>query len=203
MADIGWVDGNRLVGELGRERWLADRIEVERKKRGWSQAKLSHELAAISRPISQPAISGIETSSPGKGRRSISTDEAIAFARVFDVPLGELLLPPGATEQAQFLSLASNGPDVQRKIEEAVDEYENHLRSMTTLIRGDQAIRAVYDRMSQDFWSGPNWYTPEEVQVLVDNGAEDPSFLFWRDLNDILNEEDMIGSLREGTTSYE
>ena len=35
-----WSEGSKLVNELGSERWLGQRIQTERKVRGWSQAKL-------------------------------------------------------------------------------------------------------------------------------------------------------------------
>ena len=94
-ALLTWRKGNELVASRGNERFLAERVLDERKQRGWSQAQLSKELAKVGSPLQQSAISKIE--SPPKGeRRSISIGEAIGFARVFGIPLGELLLPPDA-----------------------------------------------------------------------------------------------------------
>ena len=98
---LTWRSGNDLIASRGSERWLADRIQDERKERGWSQVQLSKELAKIGSPLQQSAISKIE--SPPKGeRRAISIGEAIGFARVFGIPLGELLLPPEAVWHARY-----------------------------------------------------------------------------------------------------
>ena len=100
-APLTWRKGNELLASRGNERWLAERVLSERKHRGWSQAQLSKELAKVGSPLQQSAISKIE--SPPKGeRRSISIGEAIGFARVFGIPLGELLLPPDAIWDAEL-----------------------------------------------------------------------------------------------------
>ena len=100
-APLLWRKGNELVAKRGNERFLAERVLEERKERGWSQAQLSKELAKVGSPLQQSAILKIE--SPPKGeRRSISIGEAIGFARVFGIPLGELLLPPEAIWDAEL-----------------------------------------------------------------------------------------------------
>jgi transcriptional regulator with XRE-family HTH domain len=89
---FSWGEGNRIVRELGREENLASRIAVERNARKWTQLELAREMADIGCPIPQTAISKIEKPQTG-GRRAITVDEAIAFAKVFEIPFGELFLP--------------------------------------------------------------------------------------------------------------
>lgn len=75
-----------------REENLAHRIEYEMQGRGWSQERLATEMAAVGHPIHQSAISKIINPKGGK-RRTISVDEAVGFARVFETDLESLLLP--------------------------------------------------------------------------------------------------------------
>ena len=90
---LTWSEGAGLINDVGSERWLARRIQTERKARGMSQADLARAMAEHGHPIHQSAISKVEAP-PRSGSRSISIDEAIGFSKVFGIPLGELLLPP-------------------------------------------------------------------------------------------------------------
>ncbi len=92
---LDYEGAHKLVVGLGREGLLAERIEQERKARGWSQERLVKEMAKAGCPLPQSAISKIERPGPG-GRRAITLDEALAFSRVFDTPLPELVVPRDA-----------------------------------------------------------------------------------------------------------
>src|SRR5215211_6787059 len=94
MAGGAWGQGNRLVVDLGSERYLKGpegRVRTEREARGWSQERLVRELAEVGCPIHQSAISKIEGTTNG---RMITLDELIGFSKVFGIPVAELLLPP-------------------------------------------------------------------------------------------------------------
>lgn len=130
-----WSQGNQLVNELGEERWLAQRIQDERKARGWSQAELSRQLREINHPLHQSAISKIEPADPDQKagrrrsttsgeRRSVTIDEAVGFSKVFGIPLGELLLPPDAVATASAARAYSEGPDALRSLLSAQRRYE-------------------------------------------------------------------------------
>jgi transcriptional regulator with XRE-family HTH domain len=93
--DLTWEEGSDLINKVGGERWLAKRIQDERRVRGMSQADLARAMAEYGYPVHQSAISKIEKP-PRTGPRAISIDEAIGFSKVFGIPLGELLLPPDA-----------------------------------------------------------------------------------------------------------
>lgn len=78
--------------DLASENALALRIADERKRRGLSQEDLARRVEAVlGGGFPQSAISKIEK---GRGRRAITVDEALAFSRVLDLPLSELLMPP-------------------------------------------------------------------------------------------------------------
>lgn len=80
---------------------IAARIEWEMRRRGWSQERLAKEMTDAGCPMHQSAISKIIK--PGKGvkRRAITVNEAVAFARVFEVPLDELQLPLEVAQSQQ------------------------------------------------------------------------------------------------------
>jgi transcriptional regulator with XRE-family HTH domain len=118
MADeiLTWASGNDMVQTLGSEKWLARRVLVERQARGWSQAELSRRLRKAGYPLHQSAISKIESPPKGEGARAITIGEAIGLARVFDIPLGELLLPPEAMRFAAYAHQLVKGPELMAKV---------------------------------------------------------------------------------------
>jgi transcriptional regulator with XRE-family HTH domain len=132
-----WSEGNNLINALGREDHLAARITLERKNKGWTQSQLARELAKIegAPPIHQTAISKIEN--PRNGRRAISVDEAIAFARVFDIPLGELVLPPESVRHASIMRGLADGQDLLRELWGADERYGNLVQSLAAATAGD------------------------------------------------------------------
>ena len=78
----------RLVGP---EAYVATRIALERDRRGMSAAELSRRMTAVGCSINQSAINKIEQGDPP---RSISTNELVAFAKVFELEVEDLLVPP-------------------------------------------------------------------------------------------------------------
>ncbi|MFG2001776.1 helix-turn-helix domain-containing protein [Spirillospora sp. NPDC048911] len=80
---------------------LARRIAWEMDVRGWSQERLAKEMTDAGHPFHQSSISKIVKPKDGK-RRSISVDDALGFAKVFEVPLDELLIPLEAVWDTQL-----------------------------------------------------------------------------------------------------
>ncbi|MEV2201024.1 helix-turn-helix transcriptional regulator [Streptomyces fradiae] len=70
---------------------VAEHVRFERELRGWSTAELARYVTEAGCPMSQSAIWRIESGEP---RRKISVDELIAFARVFEKSIDDLLQPP-------------------------------------------------------------------------------------------------------------
>ncbi|MDP9437058.1 MAG: helix-turn-helix transcriptional regulator [Actinomycetota bacterium] len=75
---------------ISQEPNLARRIAYERQQRGWSYEGTASRLTAAGCPIAGSAIFKIEKGDPP---RRISVDELVAFAKIFDAPLEELLTP--------------------------------------------------------------------------------------------------------------
>lgn len=76
---------------LASEQSLATRIAYERGERGMSYAGLAKRMTAVGCAIDQSAIYKIEKGEP---RRRVTVDELVALSKVFDLDIGELLVPP-------------------------------------------------------------------------------------------------------------
>ncbi|MFI6443274.1 helix-turn-helix transcriptional regulator [Kitasatospora sp. NPDC050543] len=88
----------------------AARVALEREVRGWSTTELAARMTKAGVPMNQTAVWRIENGNP---RRKITLDEALGFARVFELPLEELMSPP------------LDGVDIEgrRVVQEAVEAF--------------------------------------------------------------------------------
>ena len=82
---------------------VGERVRELRHRRGQSVAELAADCAAAGHPeLTRDAIYTIESGRrlEGRRRRTVSVDELVAFARVFDVPVFELLpeITPSAAQ---------------------------------------------------------------------------------------------------------
>jgi transcriptional regulator with XRE-family HTH domain len=141
---FSWAEGNALINALGSERWLARRIRHERVARGWSQAGLSELMAASGHPLHQSAISKIEAPPAGEGPRMVTIDEAIGFSKVFDIPLGELLLPPEAGLAADLWRRYRDAVQLREQARAAMAGYEDMLQYQLT-VPADSAVPGATD----------------------------------------------------------
>lgn len=82
-----------MVKAHGSERYIADRVSDLRRQRGWSQDELVKQMRSRGCVMPQSAISKLEKP-PSGGRRAVTVDEALAFAKVFGMSIEELVLPP-------------------------------------------------------------------------------------------------------------
>ncbi|MER6486566.1 helix-turn-helix transcriptional regulator [Streptomyces virginiae] len=88
----------------------AARIGLEREVRGWSTTELAARMTKVGVPMNQTAVWRIENGNP---RRKITLDEALGFARVFELPLEELMSP----------ALDGLDLDGRRIVQEAVEAF--------------------------------------------------------------------------------
>jgi transcriptional regulator with XRE-family HTH domain len=140
-----WDEASKVVALLGREDHLAARITAEREARGWSQSQLAREMANIGYPIPQTAISKIEHPQRG-ARRAITVDEAIAFARLFDLTLVDLVLPRDVPKNLAVARDLATGPDALVARDEAELAYEEIAQRLADLWRRDAQWRATLDQ---------------------------------------------------------
>lgn len=156
---FSWAEGSRLVNEVGSERWLGQRVQMERKARGWSQTDLSRELAKLGHPMHQSAISKIEpedmTRVGGRPRRdtslrrrNVTIDEAVGFSKVFGIPLGELLLPPDAVRHREAWQQYLDAAETLGRLRGATFDYALELSRLRSALRQypDFAERLLEER---------------------------------------------------------
>ncbi|MFB7745631.1 helix-turn-helix transcriptional regulator [Streptomyces sp. NPDC056132] len=108
MADSNM--GGAEVPLLYSEGNVAARVALEREVRGWSTTELADRVTKAGVKMNQTAVWRIEHGEP---RRRINLDEALAFARVFELPLEELMSPP----------LEGIDMDGRRLVQEAVEAF--------------------------------------------------------------------------------
>ena len=111
------------------ERWAAERISYEQRRRRWSNGELAKRLTAVGCGMDQSAISKIYSGKPKP--RSISANELAAFSQVLGVPVAELLAPLRAQ-----LSVQAN------ELLEELDERR------TDVIRASAAAQEVLRRVA-------------------------------------------------------
>jgi transcriptional regulator with XRE-family HTH domain len=155
-----WSEGSELVNELGNEKWLGQRIQTERKVRGWSQAKLSDKLAKAGHPLHQSAISKIEPPDEDKrggrprgavsGKRSVTIDEAVGFSKVFKIPLGELLLPPDAVRDAAAWRRYLRAAELQNGIRDLRGQLEDEIFWSRPAFAASEPLRRRLREHSQE-----------------------------------------------------
>jgi transcriptional regulator with XRE-family HTH domain len=147
-----------FLADFGSEENIAQRIQEEMKARGWSQAKLSKEMAARGYPIHQSAISKIINPPGGDGRRSVSVDEALGLAKTFGIELADLLVPSYVIalkrSDQKFFQRVEGGAHTARQLLEA--EYslpglaERVAKACQDEERGParvEALRRDYERL--------------------------------------------------------
>jgi transcriptional regulator with XRE-family HTH domain len=158
------ADLSQLVNEYGSEENIAERIREELKARGWSQAKLAKEMAANGYAIHQSAISKIVAPPSGDGRRSVSVDEALGFAKTFGVELQELLVPGYRLFLNRAGKLIAQGAAAFRAKIQTEAEYQALIRQVTDLAVADIDVRklvvSMFDLATRD-------KAPEEVADSV------------------------------------
>lgn len=157
-------DLSKLVTEYGSEENIATRIREEMQARGWSQAKLAKEMAANGYPIHQSAISKIVSPPAGDGRRSVSVDEALGFAKTFGVGLSELLVPGYQLTSSQAIKLITEGHEAYKRMLTAEHQYESAAEKLVDRAAGDAEARNtftdVFDAVVKD-------RTPEEISDSI------------------------------------
>jgi transcriptional regulator with XRE-family HTH domain len=77
---------------------LAQRIAYERERKGWTMQELAERMDKVGCRIHHTAVYKIERGNP---QRTVSFEEAVAFAKVFGLDLDELSLPPTLARNAE------------------------------------------------------------------------------------------------------
>lgn len=171
------------------EEHLVARIIRERKDRGWSQEDLVKRLADEGCPMPQSAISKIENPRLGATRRAITVDEAIAFAKVLETSLEDLLTPVGAFGIRPVLDLVQ-GPKQANSLAGPKRQYDERVRRVAReSVEGDETfksilaaeIRSLFPALSVDDLAG----FEEQLERLEELDLDEPVLgkaMFLRDV---------------------
>ncbi|MET8987736.1 helix-turn-helix transcriptional regulator [Nonomuraea wenchangensis] len=138
--------GRDSAATEGPETNIALRIEYEMRRRGWSQERLSKEMADAGCPIHQSSISKILN--PRGKRRTISVDEAVAFAKVFGTTLDDVLLPLGVAQGQEVHLLVE---EVSTTLFEKAERVEREMRAWDRLseLLSDREVMDSYEAWLQ------------------------------------------------------
>ncbi len=101
---------------------LARRVAFEREARGWTYEGTAKRMTNVGCPIQSTAIYKIEKGQP---RRRISVDELVAFAKVFEFEIEEMLMPVGAVLDDAAKEYVQGAYEAQRAITSAVADAVN------------------------------------------------------------------------------
>ncbi len=131
---------------LGGEEGLARRVAYERERRGWSTEGLAKRVTDAGCPINQSAIWKIENGNPP---RRITYDEALAFARVFDLPLDELSIPPEIAASATLRQLVAQFLRMTEELAIRNSQQLELLREMNRIAAQFPEARPLMDEVHQ------------------------------------------------------
>ncbi|MFD5435823.1 helix-turn-helix domain-containing protein [Kitasatospora sp. NPDC127067] len=130
----------------------AERVRLERELRSWSTGELAKRMTDAGYPINQSSVWRIESGEP---RRRINLNEAIGFAKVFDLALEDFLGPSTSPEEkimqelaehvVQGYRLAAQGAEFTAKALAAAEKYCQDFPHNRKRLRGKIAIGLSFE----------------------------------------------------------
>jgi transcriptional regulator with XRE-family HTH domain len=126
-AAAPWTDVANLVEQFGSESNVATRVRALREEYGWSQSALAERMTDAGYAMDRTAIWKIENPDKPNGRRAITIGEMIAFAKVFECSIIELLLTPERLLDVEAWKLVTIAAERLNDVRYAWSQYENAL----------------------------------------------------------------------------
>jgi transcriptional regulator with XRE-family HTH domain len=143
--------GQSLSADLSEEN-AAERVQLERERRGWSTGELAKRMTEAGYPINQSSVWRIESGEP---RRRINLNEAIGFAKVFDLSLEDFLGPATSPEEkimqelaeqvVQGYRLTAQGAELTTKALAAAEKYCQDFPHNRKRLRGKIGIGLSFE----------------------------------------------------------
>jgi transcriptional regulator with XRE-family HTH domain len=134
------AESRRTADQVSISRQVGKNIQRKRWDLGWTQGQLATKIRALGLPMSQQSLSQIENGKDGAHYRSVSVEELMAFAFVFEIAVTDLLFgPQKRTVAVSFTSNWTKG-HYSRIVGRNVKRYREKLKL---------SERQVADAMSQ------------------------------------------------------
>jgi transcriptional regulator with XRE-family HTH domain len=131
------------------EDYIAERIGLERRKRGLSYRQLAIALAQLPEDtrvkIDQSAIQRIEKGPQGV-RRRITVDEAVSFAAVFGVPITDWLLIPTTQTDVEGWQAYQDAVAALAAVRDGVSKYVDAVETARARMSPQLRERVEADR---------------------------------------------------------
>ena len=116
---------------------LAQRVAAERDARGWTNDGLAKRMTDAGCPMTASAIFKIEKAEP---RRRIVVDELVTFAKVFGLPLEELLIPPSLARGREIRRLVIEIVRLDRAIRPLIQARTAAVDAFTEFLKTDPQL---------------------------------------------------------------
>lgn len=130
---------------------LARRIAYERERRGWKQATLARRMTEAGFEMTQSTVSKFERA---EDARRITVDELLAFAKVFETRVQDLLVPLPAVLSREVERVMKRHRDANAAFGSAIDEVlEARLEMQGLLRRADELGETLLQEALNDWWS--------------------------------------------------
>jgi transcriptional regulator with XRE-family HTH domain len=155
------------------ERNLAARVAYEREQRAWSYDTLSRELKRVGCAMAISSLNGIEKGEPP---RRVRVNELYAFAKVFNLPIDDLVAPPSSYRLA--------------RLGEQLDQYLATVRSLIrtradarvielSLLSTARALPTADIAKLVEIWASNEWFDPpftEELSAFLEGTSDQSPF---------------------------
>jgi hypothetical protein len=129
---------------------LAERMVYERDLRDWSNESLARRMTDVGCPINQSALYKLDKVRP---RRRITVEELVAFSRVFDLSLDELLIPPALVENREAVRLATQWTNARESLRLADERFDAAKEELRAYLNGHPDVVSAVVGFLADRWS--------------------------------------------------
>ena len=154
---------------IGGEANLAERIAYERESRGLSYEVLAKKMTEAGCSIQGSAIFKIEKGEP---RRRITVDELLAFARVFEVEVENLLTPMDILRKEWSRQRVRDLDEAERALYEAcgplfdlwVDIWRQVAVDVVEGVDEEESFVAYLNNQRSEAPAGPFWAISQAIQ---------------------------------------
>jgi transcriptional regulator with XRE-family HTH domain len=149
---------------------LAQRIAAERDARGWTNDGLAKRMTDAGCPMTGSAIFKIEKMEP---RRRIVVDELVTFAKVFGIPLEELLLAPEVAASKEATRLVLRWSEAAKAADPLIEAQNVAADAIYDYITAHPDARGAMDKALKTVTQGNHnlWAGDEDPPARELNGA--------------------------------